>query len=135
MLSAGIYEVLIALAASKYPILSPWLLRIGLIWVVPDLDWLRDIIDVPPTEAISSCWLIFLGIVMIRGKRPIKTYIASEAVLSLPTVWMAGTLLIFGGGHVLRTSDGFIMLLVFAVFTATPVWLALKALRTQASGC
>ena len=84
-------------------------------------------------EVLSASWLLSLGTLFMLGKRPLRTYIASEIFLALPTIWFAAVLVIEGGGHVVGTSDGLKLLVQCALFTVVPVGFAIRELLKRLS--
>ncbi len=83
--------------------------------------------------------MLLLGAVFIRGKRPLKTYLASEVILAGPTLFVALSFIMSGGVHILSFGQGWgdaglHMLLVMVVFDIIPCWMAVQALRRPEPG-
>ncbi len=75
-------------------------------------------------DICSVCFPFVFGVLFVLGRRPLKTYVISEVILSAPTLLVGIDLVRFGGGHLFARDDGFTMLLMFTFLSAVPVLLA-----------
>lgn len=84
---------------------------------------------------LLGCWLFSLGVLLITGRSPIKTYILSELLLSVPALLPLSVTLfvsISGGGHgVPGFKEELVFLLFFAIFSAIPLLWAIKLWRAN----
>jgi len=133
LLAVAAFEVVVlALAATTHTVLKVGLvLRAGVGWVFPWVAATFGERAILLIEAGSAVWLLILGGLLISGKRPLRTYVCTELLLAAPTVYVAISLVVSGGGHVLVRADGWIMLGVFLVCTVVPVALAIRCLRSS----
>lgn len=95
--------------------------RAGLIMLVLDRLIPIPLVRVFLTEGASACWLVTLGVLFVFGKRPLKTYVVSEILLSAPTLWLGISLVLTGGGHVFTMENGLSLLVVFTFLSAIPI--------------
>ncbi len=82
-------------------------------------------------HSVSAGWLLGLGITTLRTQRLIRIYILSECLLSAPTVFVIGSLLIERGDQFGSPVVVVLPVLVFLFFSAVPVALALTYLHQQ----
>ena len=108
------------------PLLNP---RLGLEWVIANalsLEYRGVIVML----AAAGIVLLVLGIGILAGHQLwVKLYVVVEVLLSLPSIYFIGLLLIFGGGHILSRDDLPLLLFVFTLSTIIPLVLAIKSLK------
>lgn len=123
LISAGVCEIGIYYSYRFPVLLMP---RRGVADLLGELKLHGDL-PLLLAEILSACWLFALGAFLIYGKRPLKTYLATELLPSTPTLRIAASLLVSGGGHFAGRAEGVYMLMVLVVFTFIPILLAIRA--------
>ncbi len=85
------------------------------------------------SEWTSALWLLGVAILFVSGKNIFKTYVVSEVVLAIPTVVAEVPFLpsLFFGSFGWFT----VTVLVFVLFTAIPVGLAIFLVRRGTQFC
>jgi hypothetical protein len=79
--------------------------------------------------AAAGLVLLVFAIGILAGHQLwVRFYIVVEILLSLPSVYFIGLLLIFGGGHIVSRGDLPLLSFVFALSTIIPLVLATKSL-------
>jgi hypothetical protein len=132
----GFYLVCISVCEIGFVFLRiwplPWLPRIGWVYLFLALNLPVEIASFP-VDIPAACWTMLLGALFIYGKRPLKTYLASEVLLATPSLAFSFIGMFQGDRfegvmHVGGSEFGFYMLLVMAVFDFIPCWMAIQAL-------
>jgi hypothetical protein len=85
----------------------------------------------PTLDLAFGFWELLLATSFLIHKPLVRLYIASELLLSIPTLVWADGILVAGGGHVLGRGDAFVSLIVVLLFSAVPLSLAIYIYVSQ----
>ncbi len=123
-----------ALALSKGK--ADWLIyfdpRLGLFYFESGL---RGKEAVAPTflRWFSALWIFWIALFLINGRRPVRTYIVSELVLSIPNVLFVSAILWANltPAHGFSIGELFVPVIVMLVCSAVPLGLAIWARKSK----
>jgi hypothetical protein len=138
LMVGAILQICLYLALSLSSDAADWLFyfdpRMGIFFIESGLRG-AELVVPGIFQWLSAVWILLLGLMLIRGRPLVKTYIVSEIILSLPNVFFSLVIVWanLSPAHGFSVGELLFPLIIMVAFSVVPLVLAFRT-RRQAAG-